>query len=86
MTLLKTGDIYYNTRLYFRQHIIDSLPNDEHSWREGYRAWLAEQGCEIVRDNPVIPLVVDVLGVAPGYDRFGFKNQADAVIFTLRWT
>ena len=85
MTYLETHRLYYNTRLYFRDHIIDSLPNNETDWYNGYRSWLAEQGCEIVRPGAEKYYVVDVLGVAPGYDQFAFENERDAMWFTLRW-
>jgi hypothetical protein len=61
------------------------LPNNETDWYHGYRSWLAEQGCEIVRLQTDKDLAVDVLGVAPGYDRFGFNSEKDAMLFILRW-
>jgi len=85
MTYLETHKLYYNTRLYFRDHIIDSLPNNETDWYNGYRSWLAEQGCAIVRPDSDKYCVVDVLGVAPGYDQFSFENDQDATLFLLRW-
>lgn len=86
MTYLETRYLYYNSRQYFRQHFIDSLPNDETEWSNGYRSWLREQGCELVRGPNEKELVVDVLGVAPGYDRFVFRNPKDATMFILRWS
>ena len=86
MIYIETTQIYYNTRLYFRDHILDSLPNAETEWYNGYHSWLAEQGCEIVRPDANNDLrVVDILGVSPGYDRFGFENEQDATMFMLRW-
>jgi len=85
MIYLETDRLYYNTRLYFRDHIIDSLPNNETDWYNGYRSWLAEQGCEIIRLDTGRDFAVDILGVAPGYDQFAFENDRDATIFLLRW-
>ena len=85
MTYLETDKFYYNTRIYFRNHILECLPNNETDWYNGYRSWLAEQGCEIVRPDKDKYLAVDVLGVAPGYDRFGFVDEQQALVFMLRW-
>ena len=84
MTYIETTQIYYNTRLYFRDHIMDTLPNNQTDWYYGYRSWLAEQGCAIVKYAEK-DLAVDALGVSPGYDRFGFENEQDATMFMLRW-
>ena len=86
MIYLDTAQLYYSNRKYFRDHIIDSLPNNETDWYNGYRSWLAEQGCEIVRLNPDQYFVVDILGVAPGYDLFGFQREEDAVMFVLKYS
>ena len=83
MTLIEAGDIYYNTQVYFRKHFIDDLPNDQDVWAKVYREWLHSQGCEIVILSP--NLLRNSLGVAPYYDKFGFKNERDAVFFVLRW-
>ena len=84
MILLPCGDLYYNTQVYFRQHIVDQLPNDTHVWAQAYRDWLAEQGCEIILSNN--RALRNSLGVAPWYDSFGFSNDHDATVFALRWT
>lgn len=86
MTYLETEDIYYNTQVYFRKHKWVNMPNHERVWAERYREWLAEQGCVIVHTESTIPVVRNSLGVAPGFDRFGFERQEDAVLFALRWT
>lgn len=62
------------------------MPNHERVWAERYRDWLAEQGCVIVLTESDIDVVRNSLGVAPGYDKFGFKNEQDAVWFTLKWS
>lgn len=85
MTYIETDELYYNTRLYFRRHIMDTLPNNQTDWYYGYRSWLAEQGCAIVKYAEK-DLAVDALGVAPGYDRFVFENEQDALMFALRWS
>lgn len=84
MTLIEAGDIYYNTQVYFRKHFIDDLPNDHHSWTTEYRRWLRSQGCEVITD-PSPTILRNSLGIAPFYDKFGFKNPEDATIFILRW-
>ena len=84
MTLIETGDIYYNTQVYFRKHFLDDLPNDDRVWETVYRQWLRSQGCEIVRFPPP-ELLRNSLGIAPHYDKFGFKNPGDATLFILRW-
>ena len=86
MTYLDTHKLYYKTRIYFRDNILDSLPNNETDWYNGYRSWLAEQGCEIVNPSNGRDFVVDILGVAPGYDQFVFANDQDATLFLLRWS
>lgn len=83
MTLIETGDIYYNTQVYFRKHFLDDLPNDDRVWETVYRQWLRSQGCEIV--NLASASLRNSLGIAPYYDRFGFKNPEDATMFILRW-
>lgn len=85
MTYLETDQLYYNTRPAFRQQILDTLPNNEKDWYYGYRRWLKEQGCEIVRKGTKNILAIDALGVAPGYDQFAFENEQDATAFLLRW-
>jgi len=85
MIYLETGKLYYNARLYFRQHILESLPHNDADWALAYKNWLQEQGCVIVK-NEDDRLIVDILGVAPGYDKFGFSNEEDAMLFTLRWS
>jgi len=82
---IETNKLHYNTRLYFRRHIMDTLPNNQTDWYYGYRSWLAEQGCTIVKYAEK-DLAVDALGVSPGYDRFGFENEQDATMFVLRWS
>lgn len=89
MILLPCSDFYHNTQVYFRQHIVDQLPNDPHVWAQAYRDWLALQGCEIILSNDrastlKLPLRKS-LGVAPFYDSFGFRNDHDATVFALRW-
>jgi hypothetical protein len=84
MTYLETNPLHYTTRRYFKENIMPNLPNNFIAWYDGYRSWLAEQGCEIIKHKPT--LLVDALGVSPAYDRFGFANEQDAVIFLLRWS
>lgn len=62
------------------------MPNHERVWAERYRKWLAEQGCVIVLTKSDYEVVRNSLGVAPGYDKFGFENEHDATIFVLRWS
>lgn len=83
MILLEINQMYYNTQVYFRKNHIDELPNDDKTWAKEYSKWLAEQGCFIVHSNDRV--LRNSLGVAPHYDKFGFKREEDAVQFTLRW-
>lgn len=83
MILLPCGDLYYNTQVYFRQHIVDQLPNNDRIWAQAYRDWLALQGCEIILSNN--RALRNSLGVSPLYDSFGFCNDHDATVFALRW-
>lgn len=85
MTYLPTEDIYYNTQVYFRKHCWINMPNHERVWAERYREWLAEQGCVIVLRSSDINVVRNSLGVAPGFDQFGFSKPEDATMFALRW-
>lgn len=82
--LLDTEDLYYNTQVYFRHHILETLPNDDRVWRDEYHAWLKSQGAVIVKDHN-LRVLTNSLGVSPGYDKFGFKNEQDATLFILRW-
>jgi hypothetical protein len=84
MIFLDTNPLHYNTRIYFKENIMPNLPHDETAWYNGYRSWLAEQGCEIIKHEP--ELLGDGLGVSTGYDRFGFANEQDATLFLLRWS
>ena len=86
MTYLETDRFHWVTRKYFRDVVLETLPNNETDWYNGYRSWLAEQGCEIVRADTGRDFVVDILGVAPGYDKFAFANERDATLFLLRWS
>ena len=83
MTLIETGDIYYNTEVYFRKHFLDDLRNDGRVWAKVYREWLQSKGCEIV--NLASAPLRNRLGIAPHYDKFGFKNPEYATLFILRW-
>lgn len=87
-TYIPTNPIHYNTRKYFRENIIDTLPNDEKVWATVYRSWLAEQGCKIVisKKNWYTHLISDVLDVTPGYHEFEFDKEEDALIFVLKWS
>lgn len=84
MILLETNDLYFNTQVYFRNNLMDDLPNDDKVWREAYHIWLKSQGAVIVKSNH--NLVRNVLGVAPFNDKFGFENEQDATMFVLRWS
>lgn len=85
MTLIETGDIYYNTRVYFRKNFMNDLPSDDLVLATVYHQWLKSQGCTIIRFTSV-ELLRDSLGIAPHYDKFGFKNPEDATMFILRWS
>lgn len=85
MILLETKNLYYNTQVYFWQHYMSYLDNDDKVWAAAYLHWLKNQGAEIVRsDNK--GLIRNALGLAPGYDKFGFKNEQNAVWFALKWS
>lgn len=85
MILLPTDQLYYNTRVWFAANIVNSLPNDQQSWIEAYKIWLASQGAAIKKFQSNNPRVVDGLGIVPGYDQFEFEHEEDAVLFALRW-
>jgi hypothetical protein len=80
---LETGDLYYNTQVYFKKNLMADLPNDDKAWQKSYHAWLETQGAVIV--NSSFDLIRNALGVAPGYDKFGFENESDATLFVLKW-
>jgi hypothetical protein len=89
MVCLETNStLYYsNIRPHYRRYFIDNLPNDETAWINGFRQWLAEQGCTVIRtktENEII--VVDPLGIAPGHDRLCFDREQDATLFVLKWS
>jgi hypothetical protein len=83
MIYLETGALYYNTQVYFRKNLMDDLPNDDKAWQKSYHAWLETQGAVIINLNT--PYIRNALGVAPGYDKFGFENESDATLFVLKW-
>ena len=86
-TTVPTGDIYYTVRLYFRREIMPLLPHDDKVWREEFHRWLASQGARIRSHWPNgNPLLVDSLGVSPGYDLFEFSDERQASIFILKWS
>jgi len=84
MIYLETGDLYYNTQVYFRKNLMDDLPNDDKAWKKAYHVWLKTQGAVIINLNT--PYIRNALGVAPGYDKFGFENESDATLFVLKWS
>jgi hypothetical protein len=84
MIYLETGDLYYNTQVYFRKNLMDDLPNDDKAWKKAYHTWLETQGVVIVISSK--DLIRNALGVAPGYDMFGFENEHDATMFVLKWS
>lgn len=87
MTYIDDLRVIYNVQVWFRENFIDDLPNDSDIWSREFRKWLADQGCEI--DNEVSQatrMIRNSLGLAPGYDRFKFNRNEDAVIFVLRWS
>jgi hypothetical protein len=86
MIYLPTENLYYNARIYFRNNIMDTLPNDDREWKKAFSEWLGEQGCQIALPEKMDRLLAeDVLGVAPGYYRLCFVREEDAVMFVLRW-
>ena len=84
MILIKAGEIYYKTQVYFHEHIIDSLPNDDKVWEAEYKKWLKDQGAVVIK--PKRQCLTTALGVSPFYDHFGFENEYDATLFLLRWS
>lgn len=84
MIYLNNTNIYYNTQVYFRKNCMSNLPNDAIIWALEYRKWLATQGAIIVSDEDY-DLIRNSLGFAPGFDRFGFKNERDATLFCIKW-
>lgn len=84
MILLETNDIYYNTQVYFRKNLMDGLPNNDKAWAKAYHAWLKTQGAVIVTYHGDV--LHNSLGIAPGFDYFGFKDPKDATWFRLRWS
>jgi hypothetical protein len=84
MIYLETDNLYYNSQVWFAEHILPNLINNESAWAFAYRKWIKEQGATIV---PHVPqMLVNSLGISPGYDKFKFDNEQDAVMFTLRWS
>lgn len=84
-TYLPTLDLYYNTQVYFKQNHMHDLENSYDAWINAYKAWLAAQGCEIKHSHKK-DLIRTGIGVAPGHDRFAFRDNRDAIVFALRWS
>lgn len=84
MILLNTNELYYNTQVYFAKHFMDGLTNDANALRQSYHAWLKTQGAVVIKGPE--SLICNILGIAPSYDKFGFKNEHDAIVFVLRWS
>jgi len=84
MTYINDFNIIINIQVWYRHNRLDNLANDDRVWREDFRAWLKEQGCEIDLSNN--RLLRNSLGIAPGYDRLRFEDDRDATVFILRWS
>jgi hypothetical protein len=92
MFYLPTQTFYGNCQLGFvkacltPQEIYNFSSGMAEEKRRRFHAWLAEQGCVVVEHKPAFSgLIRNGLGVAPGYDRFGFERDQDRVLFALRW-
>ena len=81
MTYINDFNIIINIQVWYRHNRLVNLSNDDRVWREDFRAWLKEQGCEI-DPGPGN----NGLGFAPGYDRLRFEDDQAATVFILRWS
>lgn len=81
MVRLPTDRLYYNSANYFFEHHTDGVLDYE--LVSAFDQWLQSQNTFIVKSNP--NLIRNDLGIAPGFDEFGFDNEEDAIIFKLRW-
>lgn len=88
MILLETNELYQNSIDYFRENIMNSLPDDHRVWCKVYHDWLRSQGAVIVKANRDTfgTLLTNAIGISPGYDHFGFENEKDVAWFMLKWS
>ena len=86
MTYINDFNIINNIQVWYRHNRLVNLANDDRVWREDFRAWLKEQGCEIDPGPGNNRLLRNGLGIAPHYDRLRFEDDRDATVFILRWS
>ena len=89
MTRLPTNHpVYYNSRRIFtdqnRSDWFVPAGRIRDNLGPKFRDWLQAQGCRI--SEPDENLVVDTLGIAPGYHWLEFDNDADATWFALKYS
>lgn len=79
-----SGDIYYNTQIWFTRNIIPKLPNDDREWAQEYRKWMLGQGAVVEHSDRDV--IRNGIGIAPGYDYLVFERDEDLSMFVLRWS
>jgi hypothetical protein len=78
-----SGDLYYNTQVWFARNILPGLPNDNNAWARAYSKWLLGQGAVVEHSD--YDVIRNAIGVAPGYDHLVFERGEDLTMFVLRW-
>lgn len=79
--LIETNKLYWKTQEEFLK-----LPVTPHkSVADCYRMFLENQGVTILYSKEK-ELVRNILGVAPGYDSFCFKDEKDYTWFLLKYS
>jgi hypothetical protein len=85
LTHLPTDHAYYQARNAFLNLYCIGKPSYT-LLAEEFSAWLAQQGAVITKHDQNQNLVVDSVGVSPGYDTLSFSDPAQATWFALRWS
>lgn len=84
MVYLSTDPLYFNLRRYFVRHYHDYPPTNWYKLKLEFQSWIESQGAIIVHSEKGV--IRNSLGLAPGFDLFGFEREEDAIIFALKWS
>jgi hypothetical protein len=84
MIIIDNIDVIYNTFVYFGEHYIPDLPNNDVIWASLYNEWLGNQGAKILKAN--LDVQRNSLDFNPMYDKLVFENDEDATAFLLKWS
>jgi len=84
VTYISSAQIMINLQQWFAENIMRPRHTEKLIWAREFRAWLEEQGCEIVPTPKTV--LRNGFAVAPGRDRLMFRDEKIATLFMLRWS